>query len=308
MTIESLPHNRTSIRLQSGNHEIEPPYISKDVMRLSQLVRATSLLPQKLVPTNPPIVENNQRQVTTHKTKHMLAVEARLGEPLEQVLTRLHHEQGMTIQEINTVIEVSDAYLMMRRLGVKVRNRGESLRAAAKLPQNQEKYQAIANSEQRKQKYRKSIKEYYSSKTEEERKKATEPARNAVRTAMFGQIMRYLGSKPYQNYLQMLGRGMTQAQIADSLKISRSTLKKWVAHLRKDYEETPEQINRSIWSSAKYSNPRIIERIVTRGLMTWEEIRLLRDHFDNRTVKLNPNDSIFEKFSIAVANIWRTLE
>lgn len=64
---------------------------------------------------------------TPTKTRPMLRVEERMGEPIEDVLNRLYHEQGKTMPEVAAILGVDAGTVSrwMAALGIEARFPGQ---------------------------------------------------------------------------------------------------------------------------------------------------------------------------------------
>ncbi len=241
-------------------------------------------------------------QSPTRKTPKMLEIETRFGEPIEVLLRRLY-DQGMGIEDIGVFVGLGKPgnktpALWMKKFGIPSRSRNDAMTIAMQDPMKRDRVKkgtinAIS-------KRVASVKAYWRHLAPDEKEKRVEASSRKIRTDMMRKIKQKLGKKPYEKVKALQKKGETLTQIAEDANIPLATLHRWVKTWRLEIGESVKEVNEQLWSFLR--RPAILKRTLQGDFLTNQEFAILQDYFEKNTGELDPEDEIFDKLSIAVAN------
>lgn len=148
---------------------------------------------ERMQPPPPPSIPRRKSAVE-HR------IEQEVGRPMPEILHDLYDTQGNSVAEISKKLGISDAYRLMRKHGITLRNRVEALKQWHQTDKAKQFRAENSNSPDRKEKHREALKKRAAAMTPEQRRAMTEQTRTA-------QTMRHeLIGVAVANKMGLLGR------------------------------------------------------------------------------------------------------
>lgn len=232
-------------------------------------------------------------------TPSIRRIEEKFGRPAVDVVGEV--AQAMTVQQMRQYLGVSNPTYVMRDLGIEGRGKSAAHKATWADPEKKAKLLDAIRSPQRITQHRKSLAITNDFKTDEERRAMVASANEVKRESRLAEMKEVFGPQPYKRIHALTRQGLGRTEIAAQYDLSVKKLRGWVNLWVSEQGELDEIVNWSLWRAVV--TMRLKRRIVAQGLMTREEIGLLKGHFCIEGNCLKPKDPIFEKLSYAVAKV-----